>query len=354
VWTASDLQIVVAETDTNPFTGTRTVTMVSLEHTSPPADRFTLPHTLTVRPGFDSTQLARLGLPTFDPARLAGLSLPHSESLEYRKALDDVANPETREKAADDLVAYAHMHKEVANHVAHVLAARNTHMDDAVALGRSSLDESEQGSSAIVIDRILVGDLALMNDLAEYWDTWGWIRWLQGDEAAAKNYCRAAWELGGEGLYADHLARIAMKDGDTEAARHLLHVALSGMVDEREKNQIINDLAKLGTDTPDAVDEPVAVVFPDSLAMRGTAEFWLLFSGGEKPQVKWAGGDEKLALLASAIATAKYPPQMPDNGPEHVLRRARIVCQETDCRLTMLYSFRVQRDFAARQAGMRN
>ena len=251
-----------------------------------------------------------------------------------------------REDAAAKLIAYAHTHNEVANHVAIVLAVRNTHLDDAVGLGRESVDRSEQASASNELDRVRAGDTARMSELAEYWNTWGWIRWVQGDEEAAKRFTRTAWALGGEGIYMDHLARMAMKDGDPDAARHMFHVALSGVIDEREKNQIIYDLAKLGTDKPEAIDEPIMVTLPDHLPMEGSADLWLLFAGNEKPHVDWVSGDDKLALLLPAIAAAKYPLQIPDDGPEHVLRRARLVCQATECKLTLLYSEQLQRTLA--------
>lgn len=160
IWIANDLQIVIDERDTNPVTGIRTVTMASLELTAPSPDHFLIPHNLNVK---DMVSMV--------PGLLAGLSMSHAEDPEYQKALNDIEKPETREKAADDLIAYAGTHKEVANHVAHVLAARDTHINDANVLARSSLDEIEQASSTIVLDRILVGDFARMNDLAEYWDT---------------------------------------------------------------------------------------------------------------------------------------------------------------------------------------
>lgn len=351
VWTANDLQIVVAETDSSPFSGTRTVAMVSLERTAPPTDRFNLPKGLSIKegplfglPGFPGS----ITLPSSGVQGLLPTLVGHgTESPEYWQALDDIVKPELREDAAAKLIAYAHTHEEVANHVALVLAVRNTHFDDAIALGRESLDRSEQASASIELDRVLAGDTARMCELAEYWNTWGWIRWVQGDEQTARRFTRAAWGLGGEGLYMDHLARMAMKDGDRDLARHMLHVALSGVIDEREKNQIINDLAKVGNNKPDAIDEPVKVIVPDHLPMEGSAEFWILFAGDARPQVKWAGGDEKLALLVPAIAAAKFPRQTPDDGPEHVLRRARVICQSTDCNLTLLYSEQLQRTLAA-------
>jgi hypothetical protein len=48
IWVANDLQIVVSETDTSPFSGTRKVEMLSLERTAPPANRFEVPSDMTV------------------------------------------------------------------------------------------------------------------------------------------------------------------------------------------------------------------------------------------------------------------------------------------------------------------
>jgi hypothetical protein len=71
VWTSNDLQIVVAETDTSPMLGTRTVTMVSLECTAPPADRFNIPKGLAIK----ESPLA--GLPGFPGLiRLPGTPVP--------------------------------------------------------------------------------------------------------------------------------------------------------------------------------------------------------------------------------------------------------------------------------------
>jgi TonB family protein len=49
VWIADDLQIVIAETDTDPMLGTRMVSMAMLERTAPPAGRFGLPEGLTIK-----------------------------------------------------------------------------------------------------------------------------------------------------------------------------------------------------------------------------------------------------------------------------------------------------------------
>lgn len=54
VWTSDELQLVVSETDTNPISGTRTVSLSSLQHVEPPAARFTAPNNLKVHSIFSS------------------------------------------------------------------------------------------------------------------------------------------------------------------------------------------------------------------------------------------------------------------------------------------------------------
>jgi TonB family protein len=257
----------------------------------------------------------------------------------YARAMYDVTVPETRERAAADLIAYAHLHGEVANHVAYVLAAQNTHLDDAEKLGSASVLVSEQASAAINLEHFTSGDLLLMNELAEHWDALGAVRLARGEKDSAKRYCRTAWELGGEGPYLQRVARLAMQEDEPETARHMLQVALSGEATAYDKRQIREDLAKLGIDQPQAIPEPTTVILPNPSAAEGAAEFWLLFAADHPPQVKWAGGDKELAAQGSAIAAAKYPPQMPDAGPEHVLRRVLLACRGTTCKLTLLYSY---------------
>jgi hypothetical protein len=326
IWIAKDLQIVVAETDFSPISGTRTVQIVSLTLTAPPSSLFELAVGLTVRER------------TAFPSGLPHL-VPPPQFPDYWKALEEINDPDTQEKAATDLIAYARAHNDVANHVAHVLASHKIHLDDAESLARSSVERLEEQTASVTLDHATFTDLNRMNDLAEYWDTLGLVRWTAGDKQSARRYCQSAWELGGESLYMDHLARFAVQDGDTATALHMLRVAMSGNADEREKKQIANDYAKLSQENSQPKSEPAFINLTDPLPMQGKADFWLLFADNGPPQVKWAGGDDKLAVQGPAIASAKFQPQQPDSGPEHVLRRAHLECLETTCKLTFVYAY---------------
>jgi hypothetical protein len=61
------------------------------------------------------------------------------------------------------------------------------------------------------------------------------------------------------------------------------------------------------------------------------------------PEVQFAGGDESLRRDAKAVATASYPPQLPDSGPERILRRGHLQCDAASgCKLTLLYAWQAE------------
>lgn len=257
--------------------------------------------------------------------------------LEYARELDEIVDPATREKAADALVVYAKTHPDAQNHVAHVFASRNTHLDEALTLAQESVERVEKQTASIDIDHVSSNDFQTMEVMAEYWDSLGWVRYAQGDLKAAKTYCQIAWELGGEGLYIGHVAHIALDENDKTTAIRLFQIAMSGKMDDREKGQTASDLQKLGVDHPQAIVELTSIPVPAREVVPGSANFMLLFAGNQPPQVKWVSGDKSLTHFENAISQASFPPQSPDNGPEHMTRLGRMVCTQTACNLEMMF-----------------
>lgn len=324
VWFSDELKIVMLESDESPFTGMRSSEITSLNRNMPQAALFKLPDGVVVK------ELNVFG----------GLaSLLHLDLAAYGRALNDIQQPELREKAADQLLEYAKTHAESQNHIAHVLAARNIRLSEADSLGEQSVNRLEQETSALALEKISASDFETMELLAEYWDTLGWIRYTQGKVEEAKRYCRIAWEVGGEGLYIGHVARVAVKENDNASAIHELEVAMSGKMDEREKSQTANDLRKLGVEHPQPIFEPTVLHLPAKSGVPGKADFDLLFTANAKPQLKWVGGDPALSRSADALANAVYPPQIPDDGPEHVIRRGILECSRKTCTLTLVFAW---------------
>lgn len=323
VWLSTDLQIPLRELDINPFTGTRTMNTEHIERTPGKAELFHVPLGLEVR---------SLPSATPDAARLA-----------YTKAMDEIKAPETREAAADVLVDYAKSHEDVANHVAHTLAIRDTHLADAQTLAESSVERLEQATSILNLDGASPDAQGQMSGMAEYWDSLGSVLSALGDEPSADRYFRIAWDLGGEGLYLYHIAQAQVQAGDKTAALHTLGVALSGKMDARETDQITRRAQRLGQEHPVATPEPIVVEIAATGKHDGSAEFNLLFAGSAKPTVAWAGGDESFKALTAQVAGAAFTAQTPDAGPEHILRRGRLECgSPTGCHLTLLYSWQAE------------
>jgi hypothetical protein len=325
VWTSTELQIVVAEDDESPFTGTRHSEIVSMKRGDPAPDLFTLPRGLTVKETASPT------------------GLPNSQ---YARLLQQVVAEETREQASTELVAYAKVHPEVQNHVAHVLAARNTHLDDAETLAQVSIDRIERQSTAVSGAKIIVDDMRRMELLAEYWDTLGWVRYAKGDLVGARRYCQDAWEVGGEGLYLSHIARLDEESGDKSTAAHLLQVAMSGKMDDREQVQVKSRAVRLGVAEPRAIQEPTQVTVARKNNAIGTSTVFLIFVKGEAPRVQWLSNETRMADETEALKEAQYPEQMPDSGEAYVVREGKLECLETGCRMRLMYAWESIKDIS--------
>ena len=332
VWTSEDLHIPLRELDINPLTGTRTMNTEKIEPNAGPVALFHAP------PGINFV------------ARDFNLD-DIKERLAFTKAMDEIKAPETREAAADVLVRYAATHPEEANHVAHTLAIRDTHLDDAKRLGEESVQRMEQTAAKLSLGDATAGSFHEMFELAEYWDSLGSVYAALGDSGTAERYFRDAWSLGGEGLYLDHIAVMQSHAGDKTAALHTLHVALSGKMDDRETDQVKRRAERLGEENPQATPEPLTVNVAGAKG-DGSADFLLLFTGSGTPSVQFLNGADALKSDAKAIAAATFPPQLPDSGPEHILRRAHLECSaQTGCSLSFLYAWQAE---DAEKAGLRS
>ncbi|HTV83409.1 MAG TPA: hypothetical protein VME18_12220 [Acidobacteriaceae bacterium] len=328
IWVSSALQIVLAETEDSPFGGTRTMEVTSLTRSAPPASAFLPPAGLKIR---DMT-------PPF------GVPLLPAPILAYRRALQEVKDPDTREPAAEQLLRFAQTHPHDRNHIAHVLAYYKTHLPEATELASESLQRVENETSSISLTGATQVDLAAMDRLAEYWDTWGIVANAKGDFAAAQRYESIAWEVGGEGFYEVDLAHIADAQNQLDRAAHFYQVALSGKMDEREQGVTEHALRRLGLNPSQAVADPTVIAVKVRGLHAGRADFNLLFAAGQSPQVVWAAGDPRLKRAERALERASYPPQLPDDGPEHVLRKGHLACSPQGCRLTLLYAWQADAD----------
>ncbi len=330
VWFSKNMQMNMSESDSSPFDGPRSAEITTFKQEAPPDTLFQPPADLPI------TQQTNTVQAMINKSTAPANTVPP----EYTVAMQDIHDPEKQEAAAQVLLAYVKTHEDMQNNVAYALASAGIHLDEANDLSQQSIQRVETATAAIDIDHVAQADLNRMNALASHWDTLGWIRHRQNNDDAARSYCRLSWELGGRGAGLDHLAQIARKENDLPAARHLLQVAMSGQLDDNEKVRNGIDLKDLGVDKPVAIAEPELIKISGFTPVSGSsANFYLLFVAHARPQVRWQSGDGRLSPAERAISSATFAPQMPDDGPEHILRRAQLNCTASDCTLTMLYSW---------------
>ena len=319
VWTSDDLQLVLEETDSSPLTGTRTVEVMSLRRGDPNPAVFEMPKDLSLK----------------EIASMADV-MAHLPGAEYTKAIDGLKDPDTRETSAAWLINYEQTHVDNETHIAFLLALWGTHLEQAESMAREAVHRDEEADASATAERVTVGDVLRMVVLAEAWDALGWALWKKGDKDQARLYCTLAWQLGGEGIPMWHLGDMSVDAGQPDLAKHQYMLALGGgKMTEAELLAVKDKLIKLGMADPYALHEPTVITLPSQNAGRKAAVFWLAFAAKSKPAVKFSGGDDTLALLAPDIASATYPRQLPDDGPEQVVRRGRLLCDQVNCKLTL-------------------
>ncbi len=109
------------------------------------------------------------------------------------------------------------------NSAAYALAERNIELDLAEKWSDTSLTMESARLNGISLDHLSAVQLNLVTSIAAYWDTRGWIYFLQGDTARAESYIEASWRLYPSTAVSDHLAQNYEKTGRREGDSHGCH-----------------------------------------------------------------------------------------------------------------------------------
>ena len=301
---------------------------------------------------------------------LANLGIAYLETHRYPEALPvlekaatvDADNAESQvrlgdaylnlgqdEKAMDafDKAVKISARPSVWNSIAYRLAEKDAHLDVARRYAESAVSATATRLRNLTLDQIKLGDLALTYDLANYWDTLGWVAFAEGHLDVAKNYVSAAWELGQAGDEGDHMGQICEKIGDKEGAVRWYALALSGRRPETETRGRLAALAG-GDDKVDALvakyrdefDAERTVKFK-SAGKDGKGNFFLLLGGTGATgvtieDVKFVSGSEGMKDVGDALRSLKFSQRVPDERPVKILRRGTVSCGAGECRLVLV------------------
>lgn len=220
------------------------------------------------------------------------------------------------------------------NNVAYQLAQNDLALDQAKNYANSAIAAVAGRLRPVSPETLSNEDLRNTNALASFWDTYGWIRFKQGDLHEAEKYVRSAWLLHSIGEDADHLGQIYEKEGRKSDAITYYTLALASSSPHVESRARL--AALIGSDA--TVDELVEKARPQLTELRtvhiknthdldGVAEFWILLAPGPKVRgAKFITGDEILRPFTTELTSAIIPDFFPEATETQLVRRGRLSC----------------------------
>jgi tetratricopeptide (TPR) repeat protein/transglutaminase-like putative cysteine protease len=221
------------------------------------------------------------------------------------------------------------------NGAAYSLADNNLRLNEALRFAEQAVGETEKEARKISLDGDLtVKDVRLMPNLANYWDTLGWVHFRLNHLELAEKYLVAAWSLTQDPTISDHLGQVLEKEGK----RHEAAVAYSRALSASHPPD--GTRAKLDALRPEGKYQAGEGVNPLALQdLRTTklgklakkhvsAEFFILFAPGPKVVgVKFISGAEELRDAGKILSAVKFDVPFPTEGSAQILRRGILDCE---------------------------
>lgn len=240
------------------------------------------------------------------------------------------------------------------NSVAYEMAAEKLNLPEAEKFSLSSIAATTAQMRDTSLDHLTREDVFLASRLAAYWDTWGWIRFQEGDLNEAEKYIRTAWMIFPAAAVSNHMGQISEKRGSRAEAIHFYQMALAAFpsdTDSREKLTALvgpeKDIDVLSEEGHRLLRDARTIAFNNSHHSEGFAEFWILLSPGPTVKgVKFASGDEELKAFTKDLEDFSYPNCFPEATELRILRRARLSCLNSspNCQLQFVASQNVATD----------
>jgi tetratricopeptide (TPR) repeat protein len=220
------------------------------------------------------------------------------------------------------------------NDIAYELALSAVHLDRALQYAESAVASATAASRNLDVNRADTKAMNVVQSMAAYWDTLGWVYFARGDLTRAERFVEAAWSLSHEAEVGDHLGQIYEKLGRRDDAIRMYALALAA---ERPPDDIRDRLARLAGDQTKVDDlvkahrEQLTNVRTVAISTKGTpgkkADFLVLFSSPSTVEsVKFVSGDDGLRPLGDAIRKASYRRMFPDDVAAKILMRGTLSC----------------------------
>jgi tetratricopeptide (TPR) repeat protein len=314
----------------NPLSGERTFELSNIRSEEPDPALFQIPEGYTIK--------EQAPMPSTMPRPLVNLGTPPGQVQPPAAAA-----PVQRTKQIED--ALNDSDPKIKNSVAYALAVNNDHLADAETLAEEAVQLQEQTASEVVSTEDKAKSFDQMGILGSYWDTVGWVYYRQGKQEKAEAYLRAAWELKPSSELSIHLGLLYEALRRPKDAMAFYRMALSGKNSPAWQDFLQTRLARLGVaDAAPLPDEVTTSLLVTGIHLRpGAAEplVDILLTHDNPPEVLFLIGDPTLDKSLTAAIQSALGKDLPDDGTEKILRRARVSCatgEASTCVLRFLSS----------------
>jgi TonB family protein len=240
------------------------------------------------------------------------------------------------------------------NSVGYAMAEEKLNLPQAEKYVQLAIAAAAQQMRDTSLDHITKEDSSKASRIAAYWDTFGWVRFQQGQLRDAEKYLKSAWMISSSSVIADHLGQIYERQDRKAEAIQMYKIALASDSPPAETHDRLTALT-----APDFKADQVAeegrhlskesrtIAVKNSHHVEGFAEFWILLSPGPTVRgVKFANGDEELEVFEKDLQGISYSDSFPEATEIRLLRRGRLSCvtSSPDCRLLLMPSVSVPTD----------
>lgn len=236
------------------------------------------------------------------------------------------------------------------NNVAYLLAEAKLNLNEAEAYSKESMATVTRSTEDIAPGAAAKGEFQSMMQLAACWDTFGWIKFQEGNLESAEKYVKASWELSQTVEVGEHLLEVYEKEGKLESAAmagHEASAAYSG--DPKAHDKLVQEMSRLSKYLPQKrVDgamelsnmRTLSVPFHPKLQGKSeTVEVAIVLDAEKKTaDVAFKSGSEELKKGKAALAGIKYPQSFPDDTSVKILREGMFSCSPytKDCTLILV------------------
>ena len=219
------------------------------------------------------------------------------------------------------------------NSVAYELALGGVDLSRAQRYAESAIASQAAASRNLDVDHADARALGIAGSLAAYWDTLGWIHFVNGDPGRAEKYVAAAWSIAQHAEVGDHLGQVYEKTSRKNAAIETYAQALSA---PNPDPMVREHLVRVTGDAPGAgglidrhrldLASTRTVPLPGKGPAGKKADFLVLFaSPGPVEAVKFVEGDTEMRSVGLVLKQLK-PFTFPDDAPAKLLRRGTASC----------------------------